>query len=57
MKAHDAFDPLWRDKHYFASRSGAYRWLAGKLEIQPHECHIGEFDMETCNKVVEVCNK
>ena len=50
--AHRAFDPIWKDGHM--RRKEAYAWLAGKLGIQVSECHIGEFDVETCLKVSEV---
>lgn len=61
MEAHDAFDPFWRSE---AKRQGlsrgkarrrAYKWLAEQLGIEPQLCHIGMFDVETCQRVVEVC--
>lgn len=62
MRAHAAFDPLWKRKAALgknryqrkAARSLGYRWLAGQLGIDHKECHIGMFDVETCNRVVEV---
>lgn len=53
--AHAVFDPLWQDKGYFKSRIKAYNWLADKLKIPVVECHIGEFDIATCDKVVQLC--
>ena len=50
MEAHLAFDPLWKTKT--KSRSGAYQWLAKELGIRPKDCHIGMFDVETCQRVV-----
>lgn len=52
--AHSSFDPMWRNGKQ--SRSNAYSWLAEKLSIEKKECHIGMFDIEMCNKVVEICN-
>ncbi len=52
--AHAAFDPLWRD--YGMKRAEAYEWLAGALEIAARDCHIGMFDVETCRRVVGLCN-
>ena len=52
IKAHDAFDRLWFDK---AGREKAYFWLANKLDQTEDECHIGRFDIATCQKVVDAC--
>lgn len=49
-QAHAAFDPLWRDGEM--DRNQAYAWLAGELGIEPEDCHIGEFDVDTCKRVV-----
>jgi hypothetical protein len=51
IKAHAALDPLWR-----GNRSAGYRWLARRLGIAAAECHIGLFDVETCQRVIEVCS-
>lgn len=54
-KAKAAFNPLWEDGGM--SRSAAYSWLAAQLGLRDKEtCHIGWFDVETCRRVVEVCN-
>lgn len=55
-KAHEAFDPLWKLK-LFKSRSKAYNWLSTTLAIPPKDCHIGMFDEETCQRVVDACYK
>lgn len=52
-EAHAAFDPSW--KSGYMSRTKAYRWLADQLGIQARDCHIGQFDVAMCMKVVEVC--
>ncbi len=48
-KAHEVFDPLWKDKHY--SRSGAYILLSRKMG---KETHIAESDVETCKQIIKV---
>lgn len=54
MEAHRAFDPMWREcKH---NRSDAYLWLADQLNMTSVECHIGSFDIATCQKVVDACS-
>ena len=55
-KAHAAFDPLWKERH-FKSRRRAYNWLAQELRIPARDCHIGLFDLELCALVVECCSK
>ena len=52
------FDPLWKNQRLFGygdARRKAYEWLAGKLGIRVEDCHIGQFDLETCNKVMAFC--
>lgn len=53
--AHNAFDPLWKDGHH-PSRKAAYGWLAKQLGIPVEACHIGEFDVVTCLRVVTICD-
>ena len=52
-KAHSSFDPKWKSGKM--SRTEAYEWLSKKLKIKVKDCHIGEFDIDQCRKVVEVC--
>lgn len=51
-RAHDVFDPLWTGRRM--RRQEAYRWLAHELGLKVEDCHIGEFDAATCQRVVEV---
>lgn len=60
MRAHAAFDAIWKPSTTYGrdrqdARRTAYRWLAAELGIDPYHCHIGQFDVETCRRVVEVC--
>ncbi len=59
--AHEALDPLWQakmDKHKVSNaRDLAYKWLARELGLTKDECHIGRMDLETCNRVVELCEE
>ncbi len=50
VNAHAAFDSLWRNGSM--DRNRAYAWLAGELGIGVEDCHIGEFDVDTCKRVV-----
>ena len=51
-----SFNPLWEDGGPM-TRTQAYAWLAEQLGIKnKEECHIGWFDVETCKRVVQVCD-
>ena len=50
--AHAAFDRLW--KTHALQRSEAYAWLAEQLQLTPDQCHIGMFDVDVCQRVVEL---
>ena len=50
--AHAAFDPLWKAGRM--DRRQAYGWLAKALGIAVEDCHIGEFDVATCKRVVSI---
>ncbi len=59
--AHAMFDPLWQRKLIRGpgikkrARGDGYQWLADQLGIPFEQCHIGEFDLEMCKRVVEIC--
>lgn len=53
-KAHNCFDPLWREGEM--TRGQAYQWLSEQLGLPKSKCHIGQFDTYTCTKVVDLCS-
>lgn len=53
--AHNAFDPLWKEKKM--SRKKAYGWLSKKLKVPLEKCHIGMFGLDKCKEVINVCAK
>lgn len=55
VEAHRVFDALWKSGRM--TRTGAYRWLAGELHLRPDRAHIGGFEMDQCQKVIELCGK
>ena len=55
-KAHKLFDPLWRD-NWFKNRSAAYKWLSSKLNVNSNDCHIGMFDIKTCQRTINICKR
>lgn len=50
MRAHAAFDPLW--KSATMSRAEAYAWLSDAIGVSRANCHIGMMDVDACNAVV-----
>lgn len=52
-KAHLAFDRLW--KLGLMKRGEAYVWASRVLCIDP--LHIGELDVEQCEKLVDICQE
>ena len=60
-EAHRLFDNLWIRKmksdrvSQKEARAAAYKWLAAQLGIDPKFCHIGMFDIQTCNAAIRIC--
>lgn len=55
--AHETFDKLWSKaprEIQTEARTYAYEWLAKRLGINKDEAHIGRFDVETCDRLIEV---
>lgn len=56
QQAHAAFDPIWKARSETSlTRKEAYAWLSEQLDINFKDCHIGEFDVIQCRKVVAIC--
>ncbi len=53
MEAHRVFDALWKSGHM--TRTEAYRWLAAQLHLPEGRTHIGGFEMDQCQKVIDLC--
>ena len=52
-EAHRALDVHW--EFGGATRSQAYSWLASKLGLPEHLCHIGMFGERECERAIAVC--
>ena len=50
--AHAAFDTLWRRGKM--TRTKAYRKLAAEMKIQSRDAHIGMFNEQQCEQVLEI---
>ena len=53
IRAHDAFDKLWKDGGPL-NRHQAYAWISHRMGFQ---VHMGESDIDTCKKVIELVNE
>lgn len=51
IRAHAAFDALWKGPGAKMRRKDAYRWLSERMGLDPSETHIGMFDAEQCELV------
>jgi hypothetical protein len=55
-KLHAIVDPLWQNQEYRSrkkARGSVYGYLRRILDMSAEECHIGNFDSETCLRAME----
>lgn len=52
-RVHRNFDPLWKGPRSMP-REEAYRWLAGKMGIDPCICHVSYFDASMCRRALKI---
>lgn len=55
METHRVFDAFWKRKGM--SRTKGYQWLAGQMDLPERLTHIGGFEMDQCQKVIDLCRK
>ena len=53
IEAHQVFDAYWQKQHI--SRTKAYQWLARELKLPEEDTHIGGFEIDTCQRVIDLC--
>ena len=51
-RTHQVFDQLWKSGKM--TRDEAYHWLANKLKISPRQAHIGHFDVDRCERTIQL---
>lgn len=54
-EAHKYFDQIWKSGKM--TRHGAYKWLSNELHIKKEFTHIGMFNEETCQKVINLSKR
>ena len=55
METHQVFDAFWKQKGM--SRTRGYKWLAGQMGLPERLAHIGGFEMDQCQKVIDLCRR
>ena len=52
---HAEIDPLWRtqERSKKRARGSVYGWLRRILDMTAEECHVGNFDADTCKRALE----
>ena len=53
IETHHVFDAFWKAQHM--TRTGAYKWLSQQLHIPAKQTHIGGFEMDQCQQVIDLC--
>ena len=55
METHQVFDAFWKNKG--VSRTKGFQWLAKQMGLPERLAHIGGFEMDQCQKVIDLCRK
>lgn len=53
VRAHEAFDELWKGSKKRMSRGRAYAYLQEVMSMTPEEAHIGNFNEDQCVDLIE----
>ena len=55
METHKVFDDFWKGRRM--SRTAAYKWLSKKMGLPEEKTHIGGFEMDQCQQVIDICRQ
>jgi hypothetical protein len=55
METHQVFDAFWKGRRM--SRTAAYKWLSMKMGLPEEMTHIGGFEMDQCQQVIDICRQ
>ena len=53
IETHHVFDAYWKAQHM--TRTGAYKWLSQQMRLPVKQAHIGGFEMDQCQQVINLC--
>ncbi|WP_432353259.1 zinc-finger-containing protein [Anaerotruncus rubiinfantis] len=51
-ETHAVFDGYWKQNGI--KRTDAYKWLARQMRLPEYRTHIGQMDMELCERVIQI---
>ena len=54
IETHHVFDAFWKARHM--TRSNAYKWLSQQMRLPAKATHIGGFEMDQCQQVIDLCS-
>ena len=54
-ETHQIFDSFWRERGM--TRTQGYHWMAKKLRLSVQLAHIGGFEMDRCQRLIDLCEK
>lgn len=54
-ETHQIFDSFWKERGM--TRTQAYHWMAKKLRLSEQLAHIGGFEMDRCQRLIDLCEK
>ncbi|MDO5595043.1 MAG: zinc-finger-containing protein, partial [Eubacteriales bacterium] len=54
-ETHQVFDCFWQENGM--TRTQAYKWLARRMNLSEKNAHIGGFEMDQCQQVIDLCEK
>ena len=54
-ETHQVFDAFWQGNGM--SRTKAYKWRAAQMQLSEKDTHIGGFEMDQCQQVIDLCEK
>ena len=54
-ETHKVFDAFWQGNGM--SRTKAYKWLAAQMRLSEKDAHIGGFEMDQCQQVIDLCRR
>jgi hypothetical protein len=57
QQAHDAFDQLWKGKSRIMKRTEAYKIMQTLMGLPEEFCHIGSFNEDQCQELIEKLKK
>lgn len=53
IETHVVFNEFYKQRGM--TRTEAYKWLAQKLRLPEHLAHIGQFEMDKCAQLIQLC--